>query len=324
VGVSRFLTLALWLLPALAQAAALPPLEVDRNERLLVIAPHPDDETLAAGGLMQQVLANSGSVRVVLLTAGDGYVEAVAQDTGDPKPRPVDFVAYGERRLGEARGALRVLGNGAIRLTVLGFPDGGLDALLTAHRDPTKPWRSRTTDATAPPYTGEVLNEAVRYDGDDLHRELVRILRETKPTLIVLPDPFDRHPDHAAAGAFTLLAVQDWTAGMPKRQRPELAGYLIHWPNWPPGWNAPDQTPRPDQPLELPADFHRPGERAAVTLTPQQAQLKIDALDMYATQQTAMGRVLDGFARQTEPFTVLDAEPPPPNTPKPAGHGRAR
>ncbi|MEO8605686.1 MAG: PIG-L family deacetylase [bacterium] len=318
----RFVIIALLLLPGLAQAASAP-LEIDRNERLLVVAPHPDDETLAAGGLIQQVLAAGGTVRVVLITAGDGYVEAVTQDTGDLKPKPVHFVAFGERRLGESRAALRVLGNGAIRLTVLGFPDGGLDALLTAHRDPTKPWRSRTTDATAPPYTGEVLNSAVRYDGDDLQRELVRILRETKPTLIALPDPIDRHPDHAATGVFTQLAVAEWSADLPKRQRPELAAYLVHWPNWPPGWNSPDQTPRPDKPLELPPDFVRPGKRVVLTLTPEQATTKIDALDMYATQQAAMGRVLDGFARQTEPFTILDAEPALPTTPRPSrGRGR--
>jgi LmbE family N-acetylglucosaminyl deacetylase len=321
--VLRYLTTCLVLLPTLAHAAAPQPLEVDHNERLLVIAPHPDDETIAAGGLIQQVLAAGGSVRVVLITAGDGYVEAVAKDTGDLRPKPVAFVAFGERRLGESRGALRVLGNGAVRLTVLGFPDGGLDALLTAHRDPTKPWRSRTTDATQPPYTGEVLNSAVRYDGDDLHRELVRILRETKPTLIALPDPIDRHPDHAAAGAFTLLAVADWTAGLPKRQHPELAAYLVHWPNWPPGWDAPDQTPRPDKPLELPPDFHRPGKRVVLTLTPEQAVIKVDALDMYATQQTAMGKVLDGFARQTEPFSLIELEPVAANTPRPT-RGRSR
>ena len=311
----------LLLVPALARAAVAS-LEVDPHERLLVIAPHPDDETIAAGGLMQHVLAEGGSVRVVLLTAGDGYVEAVANDSGDPRPKPVEFVAFGERRLGESRGALRLLGNGAIRLTVLGFPDGGLDALLTAHRDPARPWRSRTTDATRPPYTGEVLDSAVRYDGEDLERELVRILRETRPTLIVLPDPLDRHPDHAAGAAFTLEAVAQWTAELPKRERPELAAYLVHWPNWPPGWNAPNQTPRPDTPLELPSDFQRPGRRVAVTLTPEQAAIKIDALGAYATQQAVMGKVLDGFAHQTEPFTMLPANRQDAKTPRAPTRGR--
>lgn len=314
----------LLLVPALAAAAPAPvaPLEVDPHERLLVVAPHPDDETIAAGGLMQQVLAEGGSARVVLLTAGDGYVEAVAQDSGDPRPKPVEFLAFGERRLGETRGALRLLGNGAIRLTVLGFPDGGLDALLSGHRDSARPWRSRTTEATHPPYAGEVVNTDVRYDREDLVRELERILRETRPTLIVLPDPLDRHPDHAATSAFTLDAVAQWSAELPKRERPELAAYLVHWPNWPPGWNAPDQTPRPDAPLELPPDFQPAGRRVVYTLTAEQAATKVDALSAYATQQAAMGKVLDGFARQTEPFTLLEPEAAPRRTPAARGRGK--
>src|SRR5688572_16478209 len=52
------------------------PLQVGPHERLLVIAPHPDDETLGAGGLAQRVLAQGGIVRTVVVTAGDGYVEA--------------------------------------------------------------------------------------------------------------------------------------------------------------------------------------------------------------------------------------------------------
>ena len=61
---------------------------MDAGERLLVIAPHPDDETLGAGGLIQRVLERGGTVRVVLVTAGDGYVEAVVHETGLPRPRP--------------------------------------------------------------------------------------------------------------------------------------------------------------------------------------------------------------------------------------------
>ena len=109
--------------------AALPTeLAVKRGERLLVLAPHPDDETLGAGGLIQRVLARGGTVRVVLVTAGDGYVEAVVHETGRLRPRPRDYVAYGERRLREARFALRALGGDGIEAEhLLGFPDGGLE-----------------------------------------------------------------------------------------------------------------------------------------------------------------------------------------------------
>lgn len=70
------------------------------GERLLVVAPHPDDETLAAGGLIQRVLMRGGAVRVVLVTAGDGYIEAVSHETGRPRPRPAEYLgAYAKRAL---------------------------------------------------------------------------------------------------------------------------------------------------------------------------------------------------------------------------------
>src|SRR5262249_62335138 len=58
---------------------------------------------LGAGGLVQRVLARGGSVLIALVTAGDGYVEAVMHQTGSLRPRPSQFLAYGEHRIREAR-----------------------------------------------------------------------------------------------------------------------------------------------------------------------------------------------------------------------------
>ena len=106
------MALAVGLITASA-AGADPSFRVGRGERLLVIAPHPDDETIGAGGLIQRVHAGGGEVRVVLITAGDGFVEAVAHETGTPQPRPSVFIAYGEERLREARAAVRTLATGS-------------------------------------------------------------------------------------------------------------------------------------------------------------------------------------------------------------------
>ena len=42
-----------------------------KNKKVLVIFPHPDDETVMAGGLIQRLLSFSAKVAVVCLTAGD-------------------------------------------------------------------------------------------------------------------------------------------------------------------------------------------------------------------------------------------------------------
>src|SRR5207249_248864 len=47
------------------------PLAFRRDDRVLLIAPHPDDETLAAGGLLQRVLAAGARLRVLFVTDGE-------------------------------------------------------------------------------------------------------------------------------------------------------------------------------------------------------------------------------------------------------------
>jgi LmbE family N-acetylglucosaminyl deacetylase len=282
-------------------------LTVGKRERLLVVAPHPDDETLGAGGLVQRVLERGGTVRVVLVTAGDGYVEAVVHETGQPKPRPAQYVAYGEQRLREARAALRELGRDQIRLQLLGFPDSGLTPLLNADWQRSHPERSRTTGVSAPPYR-EAVDAGAKYDGADLRRELVRLFRETRPTIVALPHPLDRHPDHRASGIFTLLAIDEWIGHRGRSRAParQLLGYLVHWPDWPPGWNA--TTPVPESParLEFPQDFPvLKSHFTALVLTDGEIAAKHAALDSYQSQQEEMASLLLAFVRRTEPFVRL-------------------
>lgn len=285
-------------------------LEVKAGERLVVVAPHPDDETLGAGGLIQRVLERRGAVRVVFVTAGDGYVEAVVHETGRPRPRPAEYVAYGERRLREARRALHELGGDTIRTEhLLGFPDGGLHPLLTAHYwRRAHPERSATTGVSQPPYL-EAEHQDVRYDGDDLRTALVRCFRDVRPTIIAFPDPLDRHLDHHASGIFTLLAVTDLTAG-PQRSRvamPRLLAYLVHWPDWPADWDVknPPLDTRP-APLDLPGTLPARGlSQTMLTLTDGEVAAKGAALAKYASQQEELGSLLAAFVRHTEPFTVF-------------------
>jgi hypothetical protein len=46
-------------------------LTIGQREPLLVLPPHPDDETLSAAGLILKVFENRGTVRAVVITAGD-------------------------------------------------------------------------------------------------------------------------------------------------------------------------------------------------------------------------------------------------------------
>ncbi|BCW81228.1 bifunctional PIG-L family deacetylase/class I SAM-dependent methyltransferase [Arthrobacter sp. NicSoilC5] len=113
--------------------AAVPELPLDAAElagmRFVVVAAHPDDETLGAGGLMASLVALGAEVEVLLCTAGEG------SHPDSPTTTPGQLAAV---RLAEFSAALAALGL-ADRWTFLGLPDRGLgghaEAIATAVRD---------------------------------------------------------------------------------------------------------------------------------------------------------------------------------------------
>lgn len=95
--------------------ADLPSLAVDIDE-LVVVAAHPDDETLGAGGLIRRVQKSGGRVHVIVATDGEGSHPA------SPTHTPAQLAA---RRRREARRGIDALSEG-IDVEFLGLPDGGL------------------------------------------------------------------------------------------------------------------------------------------------------------------------------------------------------
>jgi LmbE family N-acetylglucosaminyl deacetylase len=92
---------------------------------LVVIAPHPDDETLGCGGLIGRQIQLRRPVYVVFLTDGE------ASHRGHPTLSPA---ALATQRRAEAVAALRTLGGSQPSAEFLGCPDGRLNALTPAER----------------------------------------------------------------------------------------------------------------------------------------------------------------------------------------------
>lgn len=92
------------------------PLSLDGCERLVVVAPHPDDEVLGVGGLM--ALAAQAGIGVHLVAVTDGG----ASHPGSPTLSPAQLLAI---RPGESAAALAALGVPATQ-TRLGLPDGAV------------------------------------------------------------------------------------------------------------------------------------------------------------------------------------------------------
>lgn len=201
--------------------------------RVMVFAPHPDDESLAAGGLMQRVLQRDGKVRVVFVTNGDGYVAALRKEFQGVGLTSEDFIEYGERRHEEAVHAISELGLQPSDGIFLGFPDDGVDDLWAGYWSARRPYVSPHTHFDHPKYK-EVLSQKVKYTGVDLKNEIARTIRDFMPDWIIIPDPRDTHPDHCATGAFVLDALrklrQEHGATF---DRMEAYTYLVHYYDYP-------------------------------------------------------------------------------------------
>ena len=92
---------------------------------VLVVAPHPDDETLGCGRLIAALCARGIDVDVLWLTDGEA---SHAEYPGGP-------AALGATRRSEARAAAATLGVVPAGMHHLGAPDGKLPHLPAAQRD---------------------------------------------------------------------------------------------------------------------------------------------------------------------------------------------
>ena len=166
---------------------------LQQDARLLILAPHPDDECLGTGGLIQQALAKGAKIKVIFITNGDNnpwpqrYLEKRWFIGAEERKR------WGDRRKIEAQNSLEILGGGKVATTFLGLPDAGILNL----------WKN---------------NDAV------ILEKLMREFTAWQPTLLVLPSEFDRHSDHRATHMYGCKALAETSNKYP------VLTYLIHRP----------------------------------------------------------------------------------------------
>jgi LmbE family N-acetylglucosaminyl deacetylase len=200
-------------------------------ERIMVVAPHPDDGILGVGGTMAEAVAAGASVLVVYLTDGDANRAARRVITMNPFHIPAQYRALGARRQKEAVLALRRLGLDSANAVFLNYPDRGLTPLLESHWSPVDPYRSRFTNRDAK-YSPQALNPTADYCGERLVEDLAFILRGYQPTILYLPHPEDAHPDHHAGYRAAMLALE---ASASQFVPPDIRCYMVHlfeerWP----------------------------------------------------------------------------------------------
>ncbi|MEP7246811.1 MAG: PIG-L family deacetylase [Gammaproteobacteria bacterium] len=120
---------------------------------LVVVAPHPDDETLGAGGLISAWLSRRRPVTVIAVTDGEAACPEIA--------------GLARVRRKERARAMKALGTGVINLIELHLPDGGVSEL-----------EAQLPEALAP-YVGSVgwLVAPFEHDGHPDHDAVGRACR---------------------------------------------------------------------------------------------------------------------------------------------------
>ena len=157
--------------------------------RVVVVAPHPDDESIATGGLLLRLNDAGAEIRVAFLTDGEN----------NPWPHRAmlrrwhltdsDRARYAAIRRDEAREALSILGLPSDSARFLGFPDQGLLRLF--RRNPS------------------AISSAIE-----------RLLEDFHPDLIVAPSATDLHSDHFAAALVVRAARASYEC--------EALAYVVH------------------------------------------------------------------------------------------------
>lgn len=257
-------------------------------KRVLIFAPHPDDETLGASGIIQNAIKYGGKVKVVIMTNGDSFTYAVTKNYNISNPKPVNFLHLGYDRQKESINALKYLGVDRKNIIFLGYPDKGLSILWGSHWN--IPYKSFGTKVTHSPYDNS-FTKNVLYEGKNVVNDLKKIIEEYNPTLLVFPQPNEVHPDHWATNSFVKYTLNI----LNKNNLPQYL-YIVHRNDWPLPFGKHTELN-----LNPPANLLNTGtEWYLYPLDKKQINKKGTATMMYKTQTKVMKDFLLAFDRKTE------------------------
>jgi LmbE family N-acetylglucosaminyl deacetylase len=170
---------------------------LSKSDKVLIVAPHPDDESLGAGGLLQRLFAQKIPVRILFATNGENNVWA--QRYWDKRWRigSRERSAWGKRRRNEALSAISALGGKRACAKFMNLPDQGLTKILM-ESDP------------------------------ELSVLIAEEIEEWEPTMAIIPTTRDAHPDHSALGVAFSLALDSVGHSFMR-----VWEYLVHHPEVP-------------------------------------------------------------------------------------------
>jgi LmbE family N-acetylglucosaminyl deacetylase len=297
--VARASVAAMVLTSPLASGSAIagmtPMRPITAADSLLIVAPHPDDETLCCAGVIDLARRAGARVSIVWITDGDGSRTGAMIVGRSILPGHIGYRELGRQREREARSAADILGVESSRQFFLGYPDHGILPLIRRHYD--SPWRSPRTGAMAV-LLDEAVTPGAAYEGRQIEHDLASIVQQVDPTLVFAPSPRDLHPDHRAAGLLSMRVMSE------RGSLDRLRYWIVHGGH---DWPQP-RASRPDLPQTIP-----PRGRGMtwqfVALDAEACATKQHALDAHSIPMQAMARVLDSHVRSSEIFALTPGLP---------------
>jgi LmbE family N-acetylglucosaminyl deacetylase len=241
---------------------------ITASDRVLIVAPHPDDETIATGGVIRYCIENKIPVSVVVVTNGGSsdlgvtrYYESLnGTDKLDLPPENITFLEYTQ----------------------------GVDALFNENWDKNRPldvFGNHTQHIFA-------YQRNAPYSGESLETNMENIIGNFKPTIIIYPHPNDANPDHFGTSAFVDYAINSMN------YKSNMYTYMVHVSSiWP--------FPRSyfPQTYLLPPSFlsNQPGWMV-FPLKESDEQIKYKAVNTYKSQINPDPTYLRSFVRKNELF----------------------
>jgi len=270
-----------------------------KNDRVLILAPHPDDEAIGACGIIQRALKQNAKVRVVCYTNGDSnelsfivYEKRITFKKGE-------FLHMGEVRRKETMRAMVSLGVKSEDMIFLGYPDFGTLEIFTKYWGDMTPYRGLFTKVYRVSYP-EALSMGAPYIGDSILKDMEKIISDFKPTKIFVSHPGDVNRDHRALYLFLQVALWDLEGKIPS---PGVFPYIIHVVGWP--------VPRgyhPELELKAPDSLTNVGIKwRNLELTKEELKTKHDTIAFYRSQIEYNPKYLFTFARRNEFFGDFQA-----------------
>lgn len=243
-------------------------INISSSDRVLIVAPHPDDESISSSGVIRYCVENKIPVHVLVVTNGGKY-------------------SLGIKRHSETLNATSKLGMTPKDITFLDYPQVVND-LFNTHWDEKDVYKDGTM------HNPFAFEDNAPYTGASLEKNMEKVIESFKPTIIIYPYFNDANPDHLGTNAFVDYATNriDYKA--------KKYMYLVHVNSlWP--------FPRsyfPQTYLLPPDTMSNDSVWISVPLNDSHENLKLNAVNSYKSQMTHDPTYLRSFVRKNEIYNV--------------------